>query len=147
MIEDETKLTEKIKIATVNDTLRIATLENQICEYEYLKKTSITERIKQIQKKLDSKAERNYFVENEEEIISLASTTAENSVSAMIVGVCTKEEYRKRGYVSAILFKLLTNLFTEKKIVCLFYDNPEAGKIYKRNGFEDIGIWRMLIKL
>ena len=143
---DEIKLTEEIKLATVNDALRIATLENQIDEFESLKKTSIAERVKQIQKKLDSRAGRTYFIENEEEIISLASTTAENSVSAMIIGVCTKEEYRKRGYVSAILFKLLTNLFMEKKAVCLFYDNPEAGNIYKRNGFKDIGIWRMLIK-
>jgi len=29
----------------------------------------------------------------------------------------------------------------EGKVLCLFYDNPEAGKIYKRLGYVDIGKW------
>lgn len=28
-------------------------------------------------------------------------------------------------------------------MLCLFYDNPAAGRIYKRIGFRDIGKWCM----
>ncbi|MBZ9687115.1 hypothetical protein G9F72_012350 [Clostridium estertheticum] len=27
--------------------------------------------------------------------------------------------------------------------LCLFYDNPSAGKIYKSLGFEEIGFWSL----
>lgn len=39
--------------------------------------------------------------------------------------------------------KLCHELLAEGKMLCLFYDNPEAGSIYKRLGFEDIGKWMM----
>jgi predicted GNAT family acetyltransferase len=28
---------------------------------------------------------------------------------------------------------------------CLFYDNPAAGSIYRRLGFEDIGPWHLVL--
>ncbi|MEG2918252.1 MAG: hypothetical protein RR891_00580 [Clostridium sp.] len=31
----------------------------------------------------------------------------------------------------------------ENKTVCLFYDNPVAGEIYKNLGFEDICFWNL----
>jgi predicted GNAT family acetyltransferase len=61
----------------------------------------------------------------------------------MVVGVCTKEEYRKRGLASIVVEKLVKDVLAEGKIACLFYDNPEAGRIYKRIGFKDIGMWTM----
>ena len=145
-ISDKLENNKKVKIATLEDALRIARLENQIVEFESVKKISLVEREKQIRKKLESKAGRTYFIENGNEIVSAVSTTAENSVSAMIMGVCTKKEFRKQGFVSVILPILLKDLFKEKETACLFYDNPKAGDIYKRNGFKDVGIWRMLIR-
>jgi predicted GNAT family acetyltransferase len=32
------------------------------------------------------------------------------------------------------------------KYLCLFYDNPKAGNIYKRLGFKDVDKWVMLSK-
>ncbi|MGV3466443.1 MAG: GNAT family N-acetyltransferase [Heyndrickxia sp.] len=86
---------------------------------------------------------RTYYIDVEGEMAASASTTAENSVSAMIVGVCTAVEHRKKGYASFVMEKLMTDIFDEGKTLCLFYDNPEAGRIYKRLGFKDIGKWTM----
>ncbi len=86
---------------------------------------------------------RTYFVRVDGKMVSTASTTAENKHSAMVVGVATLNDYKRRGYASDIMIKLCKGLLAEGKELCLFYDNPEAGKIYKRLGFEDIGFWNM----
>ncbi|GLI85340.1 N-acetyltransferase [Rossellomorea marisflavi] len=88
-------------------------------------------------------AARSYYIEGDGRLAASASTTAENSKSAMIVGVCTHADYKKRGYASKCMSKLVGDLLGEGKELCLFYDNPDAGKIYKRIGFHDIGYWSM----
>jgi predicted GNAT family acetyltransferase len=86
---------------------------------------------------------RTFFIEEDAQIVSSASTTAENSLSAMIVGVATLEEAKRKGYASLCMTALCKDLLEEGKELCLFYDNPEAGSIYKRLGFRDIGMWSM----
>lgn len=76
-------------------------------------------------------------------MVSTASTTAENSLSAMVVGVATLENYKKKGYATKCMLKLCSDLLHEGKELCFFYDNPTTGVIYKRIGFEDIGVWMM----
>ena len=91
------------------------------------------------------KTGRTYIVRDEQGVmVSSASTTAENSQSAMIVGVGTKPGYEKKGYATLCMEKLCRDLLAEGKSICLFYDNPTAGNIYKRLGFEDIGFWSMI---
>ncbi|WFD10345.1 GNAT family N-acetyltransferase [Tepidibacter hydrothermalis] len=84
---------------------------------------------------------RSYCIEEDDEVVSIAQTTAENSISAMIIGVCTHPNYRKKGYASACVSHLCKDLLKENKTLCLFYDNPKAGEMYKKLGFEDIGTW------
>jgi len=84
---------------------------------------------------------RAYYIEKDEEIISIAQTTAENSISAMIIGVCTHPNHRNEGYASACVSHICKDLLTENKTLCLFYDNPKAGQMYKNLGFRDIGTW------
>ncbi|MGD7052550.1 GNAT family N-acetyltransferase [Sutcliffiella horikoshii] len=86
---------------------------------------------------------RSFFVEEEGMMVSTASTTAENTVSAMVVGVATLEKFKKKGYATQCMVKLCNQLLQEGKELCLFYDNPSAGVIYKRIGFQDIGFWMM----
>ncbi len=86
---------------------------------------------------------RSFFIKEAGKMISTASTTAENSLSAMVVGVATLEDYKKKGYATKCMIKLCSELLHEGKELCLFYDNPSAGVIYKRIGFEDIGFWMM----
>lgn len=40
---------------------------------------------------------RTYYIEKNDNIVSIGQTTAENSISAMIIGVCTHLGYRKKG--------------------------------------------------
>lgn len=92
---------------------------------------------------MESNTARTYYTEDNGIMTACVSTTAENSLSAMIVGVCTRKEYRRQGLATAIMQKLFQDVLSEGKILCLFYDNPEAGRIYKRLGFKDIGMWTM----
>lgn len=92
---------------------------------------------------LSNGSARSYFIEEGGRIISSASSTAENSQSAMIVGVGTLPDHKKKGLASFCMSVLCEELLKEGKMICLFYDNPEAGSIYKRIGFVDIGKWCM----
>ncbi|MEC1179817.1 GNAT family N-acetyltransferase [Metasolibacillus meyeri] len=93
---------------------------------------------------LESNTGRTYFMREAGVMVSSASTTAENSLSAMVVGVATHANYKKKGYATKCMQKLCGELLDEGRSLCLFYDNPAAGAIYKRLGFEDIGFWNML---
>lgn len=93
---------------------------------------------------LEKNAARTFYVEDESgRMVAAASTTAENSLSAMVVGVCTRLEYRRRGFATACMTALARELLAEGRKLCLFYDNPEAGRIYNRIGFREIGKWDM----
>lgn len=135
------KYDENVKIAKYEDAQKIYNLMNGIDEF--LIKYSVEE----ISKKIKNKNTTAYFIENDKnELITIAQITAENSKSAMVVGVATKKEYREKGYMSKCLSKLCYDLLSRNKKLCLFYDNPKAGKIYNRIGFEEIGIWKMLVE-
>jgi uncharacterized protein len=86
---------------------------------------------------------RSFFIKVDEKMVSTASTAAENSMSAMVVSVATLENYKNKGYATKCMLRLCSELLLEGKELCLFYDNPKAGSIYKRIGFEDIGFWMM----
>jgi uncharacterized protein len=92
---------------------------------------------------MEANTSRTYFTEENGILTSCVSTAAENSISAMIVGVCTRKEYRRNGLATSIMQNLFQDVLEEGKTLCLFYDNPEAGRIYKRLGFKDIGMWTM----
>lgn len=94
-------------------------------------------------KSMEARTARTYYTEENGVFTSCVSTTAENSRSAMIVGVCTRNDRRRKGLATAIMKKLFKDVLNEGKALCLFYDNPDAGRIYKRLGFKDIGTWTM----
>lgn len=99
----------------------------------------------QMKRTIDNKTGRSYAIWDGDDMVSVVSTTAENKQSAMIVGVGTRESYKRKGYASELMIKTCGELLAEGKILCLFYDNPQAGKIYERLGFEKIGMWNMNI--
>jgi len=87
------------------------------------------------------------FIEQENRIIASVAATAETSRSAMVVGVATDKDYRKKGLASRLMLALMDYYIHEKKKeLCLFYDNPEAGKIYLRLGFEYLGLWDVYLR-
>ena len=94
-----------------------------------------------LQATLSSGTGRYYYCIREGGIISCAGSTAENPKAALIFGVCTAKEWRNRGFASLCMLSLCRELLSEGKRAYLFYNNPEAGRIYKRLGFHDIGRW------
>jgi len=84
------------------------------------------------------------FVEEDGLIISSAATVAETTTSAMVVAVGTRIPNRNKGLASKLVSALMEEYFNKKKYLCLFYDNPKAGKIYQRLGFENIDKWVMM---
>ncbi|MBJ7960800.1 GNAT family N-acetyltransferase [Bacillus cereus group sp. N28] len=133
-----TPVQETIKHATLDDVERIMKLRSNIAEFP-----TANESEKILRQALETNTGRTYYIEKGGAIIASASTSAENSLSAMIVGVCTHPNYRGNGYASLILQKMIQDFTKEGRTLCLFYNNPAAGRIYKRLGFKDIGMWTM----
>ena len=130
----------EIKKAEETDVERLINLRKQIEEF---KNISVNKKL--IKQKINSGSGRIYYIENElGEMISSASTSSENKLMAMIVGVATLPEYRNRGFATSCVYRLCRDLLAEGKNPCLFYDNPEAGKIYNKIGFTEIGRWSIL---
>jgi uncharacterized protein len=128
----------EIKAATLEDVDRIIEIRKSIEEFHI--RGDARDMLKQA---METKTGRTYYTEDQGVVTAAVSTTAENSISAMIVGVCTLKDYRRQGLATAIMQKLFKVVLDEGKTLCLFYDNPEAGRIYKRLGFKDIGKWTM----
>ena len=128
----------EFKKASIEDVDQIIELRNSIEEFHI--RSDAREILVQ---GMESNTARTYYTVDHGIITSCVSTTAENSLSAMIVGVCTRKEYRRQGLATAIMQKLFQDVLNEGKTLCLFYDNPAAGRIYKRLGFKDIGMWTM----
>ena len=103
-----------------------------------------TQSLEMMEKKYRDRAGRGYHIKNDKyEIVSSAETGAENASSAMVMAVATDNNFRGHGYATAVVSQLCRVLLDEGKSLCLFYDNPKAGKIYGRLGFENIGMWSM----
>ena len=63
----------------------------------------------------------------------------------MVVSVCTDKDFRGKGLATFAIRKLAEIEFSsKKKYLALFYDNPEAGKIYRKAGFSEIGKYAMI---
>lgn len=137
------KTTDKVDFSSVQqavpqDAEALVELLNSIPEFS---DSTIT--VERKRRGLKDGTSRSFYIMEDEKMVSTASTTAENSLSAMVVGVATLENYKKKGLATKCMLKLCNQLLLEGKELCLFYDNPEAGVIYKRIGFEDIGFWMM----
>jgi len=82
------------------------------------------------------------YLEEDAKIISTVSTTAETTKNAMVVAVATDLSHRQKGYTTMLMTAVMQYYFEiKKKELCLFFDNPSAGKIYLRLGFKEIGMW------
>lgn len=79
------------------------------------------------------------------QLVSVAATSADTANSAMIIGVATHPMHRHLGLASITVKNLCEACFEGgKTFLCLFYDNPEAGAIYRRLGFMEIGLYALL---
>ena len=84
---------------------------------------------------------RIYYIKEENVIVSSATLTAENSINGMIIGVATAEKYRRKGYAKACMNALCKEIVDNRKTAILFYNNEDAGKLYREIGFKEINKW------
>lgn len=129
---------QSVEVLSVEQLEELVALLKTVPEFQH---ANIT--VESKKRTIENKTGRTYFIRMNGKMASTASTTAENNSSAMIVAVATKEQYKRKGLATDCMIKLCQDLLKEGKELCLFYDNPDAGKIYKRLGFEDIGFWNV----
>ncbi|TCN27390.1 GNAT family N-acetyltransferase [Mesobacillus foraminis] len=127
-----------VEKAAISDVDRIIQLRSTIDEFVVNENAH-----EMLIQAMESGTGRTFYTEEDGTMTACASTAAENSMSAMVVGVCTHKNYRRKGHATAVMQKLFKDVLEEGRILCLFYDNPDAGRIYKRLGFKEIGMWTM----
>lgn len=132
-----------ISQATVADVHDLAAFLHSIEEFRQIN-TSLEQRTEEMTRSLGGTGSRYVLIRENGVIVACAGTTAENSHSAMVVGVATAPDKRSRGYATRLVGRLCTLHQAEgRDYLCLFYDNPAAGIIYRRLGFTDVGTWVM----
>lgn len=77
-------------------------------------------------------------------LASCALMNSEGEEAGMIGGVFTLPDARGKGYAEACVAALSEDLQNSGKTPTLFYENPVAGRIYRRMGFETAGVWKLL---
>ncbi|HLJ53889.1 MAG TPA: GNAT family N-acetyltransferase [Chthonomonadaceae bacterium] len=77
-------------------------------------------------------------------IASCALLNVEGRDAGLIGGVYTLPSARGKGYAAACTALLAADLQRDGKSPCLFYENPIAGKVYRRLGFVDASRWAVL---
>lgn len=80
-----------------------------------------------------------YLIMEKDEIASLAMCSARTKQLANIGGVCTAKPYRRKGYASTVVSALSKHYLEQGLICCLGYNNPAAGAIYQRLGYQPVG--------
>lgn len=136
-------LDTSVKIGkTKEEFSMIFNLLQQITEFGYQNKTEdhyIKQRLEWLNK------EKCLYIEQDNKVVVTLTVTSETAFNAMVIGVATHPDYRKLGLASKIVdaasYYYIKN---QNKSLCLFYDNPKAGSIYHRLGYETIGKWKML---
>ena len=132
-----------IVLATLADAPELAEFLHSIEEFRQIN-TSLDQRREEMNRSLGGTGTRYVLIRENGQIVACAGTTAENSRSAMVVGVATAPDRRGRGYATRLVSRLCTLHQAEgREALCLFYDNPAAGSIYRRLGFTDVGTWVM----
>lgn len=131
---------ENLKKFSLRDTDSLIALRETIEEFESSPNREL------IESEFEQGFARGYCVVKDGKMLSMAQTSAENSRSAMVVGVCTHKEHRGKGLANQCLHKLCQEVLSEGKNLCLFYDNPIAAEMYIKMGFKDIAKWRMNVR-
>ena len=98
-----------------------------------------------MRKRLELGICRYFVIRTDGKIVSQAYTTTESSQYATIGGVVTLKEYRNRGFASKIVSGICKDILRDHKIPNLFYNNKEAGRVYKHLGFSEAGEYAMLL--
>jgi predicted GNAT family acetyltransferase len=131
------------RMSTREEAAKLHDLFMQVREYGFTgldRETYIDEQIKIVQ----NDSIRTYFTEVNGEMVSTAAYVNDRTRTAIVVGVATPPQYRKRGYASKVIYRLCLDAISAGKVLYLFYTNPQAGSVYRNLGFHEGGEWKVL---
>ncbi|EOT39961.1 GNAT family N-acetyltransferase [Enterococcus columbae] len=100
----------------------------------------------QITNRIADNYSRSYCIYNGDKLVAQISTGAEESGVATLSYVMTDSHYRNKGYASELVKHLSEELSKEEFKVYLIYYDEIASQLYKKMGFEDIGLLGKLYK-
>ncbi|MBM7541314.1 GNAT family N-acetyltransferase [Amphibacillus cookii] len=133
-----TAKTDQINKLTPSEIERLAVLLDQIPEFQ-----GSSARIDAKRSDLERGLSRCYYIKQNNQMVATASTALENDHSAMISAVGTHPNFTGQGLATVCLAQLVCDVLSEGKSLYLFYDNPIAGKLYDKLGFQHVGRWLM----
>lgn len=113
----------------------------QIEEFRPLLTGTPEQRIPRTESMIRSGFEAHYLIRKDGALAAHANTSVASSRAAMIGGVFTPVQFRGRGLATAVVARLCKDLLDSGKTPVLFFENPEAARIYHRLGFEDFADW------
>jgi predicted GNAT family acetyltransferase len=89
---------------------------------------------------------RTWVAESEGQLLSAASTSAETADAAMIGGVWTAPDARRRGLSTAVMSALSRELIEEGRRPYLFYltNTVAAAHVYSQVGYATVGHWSVI---
>lgn len=135
---------EEVEEAGEEDYMEIARL---ICSDRELSGTSDPDRLsRQFRKRSREGFGRHFVIRKNGEIVCHAATYAEADNLAVISGVITREDCRSRGLAGKTVGKLCRVLLTEGKTPHLFYYRENAGRLYRKLGFDAGTGWARLLR-
>lgn len=131
------------RMATIDDAQGIAESLDQIDEFGTFDARTTAERAADYQQKFREGKYIGCVMEEDGRIVSHASGTAQSHTGIMVVGVFTLKDYRQRGYARKVVSSLTDWALKQGLTPCLFYDNPQAGKLYHDLGYVTFDQWIM----
>ncbi len=138
--------TKHIHTATTEDAMRIAEAFGYIAEFKHLYAEDLESRHKQIASRIIHNEGTHIYIEKAGKVISHGNTAAETNSAAMIGGLMTLPEYRRRGYASTIVSALVDHITSHHKQACTLTSTPAEESFVKHFGFTTVGEWWILSK-
>lgn len=128
--------------AQAQDAAGIVELLSNITEFTAsYAHTPKEERVKNMTERYQQGKVHGYIVKENGKVVAHASTGVETASGVMVVAVATDPKYRNKGYARAVVTALTQDALDKGQKPCLFYDNPDAGKIYHDLGYVTFDRW------
>lgn len=127
--------------ATVDDVPSICEGLQAIAEFQTLEPLPLEERIRRMEPEIRLGNKHAFILIQDGKVVSHAASSAETPSGMMVVAVYTLPAYRNRGYARQVVSALTRYALDHGQIPCLFYDNPDAGKLYHSLGYVTFDQW------
>ena len=132
----------QVQPAHEEDAAAIVELLSSITEFQASQSNTPKEqRISNMAERYRQNKATGFIIKENDQVVAHASTGVETGSGVMVVAVATDPDHRKKGYGRAVVYAITDYALRHGQKPCLFYDNPEAGKIYHDLGYVTFDLW------